>query len=111
MLESASVMAQVEEAKRVYRRRREALLDALAQRGVPGFASSGLNVWIPVPEESRILQQLAASGWAASAGARFRLESGRAIRLTVATLEEAEAEPLAADIAAAMRGGSASLGV
>lgn len=109
MLESPAVMRRVEEAKERYRRRREALLRALAERDVPATGRSGLNVWIPVLEESRMLQQLAAEGWAAAAGARFRLETGRAIRLTVAGLEEAEAEDLARDILHATRGKSGSL--
>lgn len=90
----------VREAARAYAARRKALLDALAAHGIAAHGVSGLNVWIPVPEETALVQSLAQSGFAVSAGERFRLRSGPAIRVTIARLPLAQARPLADAIAA-----------
>ncbi len=97
--------ALLELGRDTYRRRREALVDALAARGVPAHGRSGLNVWIPVVEEGATVQWLLGAGWAVLPGARFRLRSGPGIRVTVSTLDEAEAERLAGDVAAALAPG------
>jgi len=97
--------ALLELGRDTYRRRREALVGALAARGVPAHGRSGLNVWIPVVEEGAAVQWLLGAGWAVLPGARFRLRSGPGIRVTVSTLDEAEAERLAGDIAAALAPG------
>jgi DNA-binding transcriptional MocR family regulator len=88
-----------------YRRRREALVGALAARGIPAHGRSGLNVWVPVVEEGAAVQWLLGAGWAVLPGERFRLRSGPGIRITVSTLDQAEAERLAGDIAAALAPG------
>jgi len=97
--------ALLELGRDTYRRRREALVGALAARGVPAHGRSGLNVWIPVVEEGAAVQWLLGAGWAVLPGARFRLRSGPGIRVTVSTLDEAEAERLADDVAAALAPG------
>jgi DNA-binding transcriptional MocR family regulator len=97
--------ALLELGRDTYRRRREALVGALAARGVPAHGRSGLNVWIPVVEEGAAVQWLLGAGWAVLPGARFRLRSGPGIRVTVSTLDESEAERLADDIAAALAPG------
>ncbi|MCB5168694.1 aminotransferase class I/II-fold pyridoxal phosphate-dependent enzyme [Streptomyces bambusae] len=88
---------------RSYGRRREALIGALARRGVEAYGRSGLNVWVPVPDETGAVTRLLQAGWAVAPGARFRVASGPGIRLTVSTLTEAEIEPLADVVAAAAR--------
>ncbi|WP_226029488.1 aminotransferase class I/II-fold pyridoxal phosphate-dependent enzyme [Streptomyces hyderabadensis] len=85
----------------VYGRRRDALLGALAEHGVTGQGRSGLNVWIPVPDETGAVARLLHAGWAVAPGARFRLAAPPGIRITVSTLGEEEAGPLAAAVAAA----------
>jgi len=97
--------ALLELGRDTYRRRREALVGALAAHGVPAHGRSGLNVWIPVVEEGAAVQWLLGAGWAVLPGARFRLRSGPGFRVTVSTLDEAEAERLAGDIAAALAPG------
>ena len=97
--------ALLELGRDTYQRRREALVDALAARGVPAHGRSGLNVWIPVVEEGATVQWLLGAGWAVLPGARFRLRSGPGIRVTVSTLDEVEAERLAGDVAAALAPG------
>ncbi|MBQ1093445.1 aminotransferase class I/II-fold pyridoxal phosphate-dependent enzyme [Streptomyces sp. B93] len=87
-----------------YGRRRDALIAALARRGVPAQGRSGLNVWIPVPDETGAVARLLHSGWAVAPGARFRLDAPPGIRVTVSTLTEAETGPLADAIASAVGG-------
>lgn len=79
-----------------YNERRRALLDALSARGVEAHGRSGLNVWVPVPDESGALSALLAAGYAAAPGSWFRIRSGPALRVTTATLDP-EAAPLVAD--------------
>ncbi|OIK06546.1 GntR family transcriptional regulator [Streptomyces monashensis] len=88
---------------RSYGARRDALLDALADRGVVGHGRSGMNVWIPVPDETGAVARLVQSGWAVAPGARFRLNSPPAIRITVSMLTEKDIAPLAEAVAAAVR--------
>ena len=89
-------------AERRYATRRVALVAALAEHGITAHGRSGLGVWIPVEEETGILQALAERGWAVSPGERFRYRSAPGIRVTTSTLEPADARRLADDIAAAV---------
>ena len=93
----------VQRAARTYAERRAALLEALAARGIEAHGRSGLNIWIPVPEEVTAVQGLLDAGYAVSAGERFRIESGPAIRVTVSRLPVATAGALADSIAACLR--------
>jgi DNA-binding transcriptional MocR family regulator len=85
-----------------YRDRREALITALAARGVTAHGRSGMSVWVPVPDETAAVARLLHAGWAVAPGARFRLSSPPAVRITVSTLTEAEAAPLADAVASAV---------
>ncbi|MFC7216827.1 aminotransferase class I/II-fold pyridoxal phosphate-dependent enzyme [Streptomyces polyrhachis] len=84
-----------------YAARREGLIGALAARGVAAHGDSGMNVWIPVPDETGAVARLLRAGWAVAPGARFRLASPPGIRVTVSSLTGADLAPLAADLAAA----------
>ncbi|WP_191878165.1 aminotransferase class I/II-fold pyridoxal phosphate-dependent enzyme [Streptomyces filipinensis] len=86
-----------------YGARRDALVDALAKRGVVAHGRSGMNVWIPVPDETGAVARLLQAGWAVAPGARFRLASPPGIRITVSTLTEGDITPLAEAVAAAVR--------
>ncbi|CAM5387938.1 Aminotransferase class I/II-fold pyridoxal phosphate-dependent enzyme OS=Streptomyces tendae OX=1932 GN=GUR47_30405 PE=3 SV=1 [Streptomyces tendae] len=90
----------------VYGRRRDALLGALAEHGVAGHGRSGMNVWIPVPDETGAVARLLHAGWAVAPGARFRLSAPPGIRITVSTLGEEDAGPLAAAVASAVGPGA-----
>ncbi|MFE0513932.1 aminotransferase class I/II-fold pyridoxal phosphate-dependent enzyme, partial [Streptomyces sp. NPDC058964] len=85
-----------------YRSRRDLLITALADRGVAAHGRSGMNVWIPVPDETGVVARLLHAGWAVSAGARFRLSAPPGIRITVSTLTPEETGPLAEAVAAAV---------
>ena len=84
-----------------YGTRRDTLIAALAERGVAAHGTSGLNVWIPVPDETGAVARLLHAGWAVAPGARFRLGAPPGIRVTVSTLTADEAGSLAEAIASA----------
>ena len=90
-------------AGRVYTERRNALLRELRTRGIPAHGVSGLNVWIPVAEESATVQVLLHAGWAVKAGERYRIATPPGIRVTTATLPPAEAARFAEDLARVIR--------
>lgn len=97
---AARLLARAEQA---YTVRRQAMLRALAAHGIEAFGRSGLNVWVPVAEEVSVVRALLDAGWAVSAGERFRIDSPPGIRITIATLEEGEAEAVAPSIAGSMQ--------
>ncbi|WP_318204665.1 aminotransferase class I/II-fold pyridoxal phosphate-dependent enzyme [Streptomyces sp. SCL15-4] len=88
---------------RSYGARRDALVGALADRGVTAHGRSGMNVWVPVPDETGAIARLLQSGWAVAPGARFRLASPQAVRITVSPLAEQDIGALADAVAAAVR--------
>lgn len=90
-------------AESAYTERRHALIQALRNRGIAGQGASGLNVWVPVPEEHGPTRRLIDLGWAVSAGQRFRLNSPPALRITVTTLLPHEADSFADDLVLALR--------
>ncbi|HEY6417470.1 MAG TPA: aminotransferase class I/II-fold pyridoxal phosphate-dependent enzyme [Candidatus Binataceae bacterium] len=108
MWSDAKITRLVRRAAETYTARRQALVAALRKHGIEIHGRSGLNVWIPVAEETATVQALLNSGWAVLAGESFRLKTAPAIRVMTATLEVEEAPRLARDIAAALhpRGGS-----
>jgi len=89
-------------AERTYTARRVRLLQELTERGIRAHGRSGLNVWIPVRDESAAVAALLQRGWAVTGLERWRLHSEAAIRITTATLSMEEASPLADDVAAAL---------
>jgi DNA-binding transcriptional MocR family regulator len=103
LLDSAKVREQLEQAERIYARRREALLYALAEHGIAATGRSGFNVWVPVPDEASVANRLLHAGWAVAQGARYRIASPPAIRITCAALPETEAPRLAAAVAQAFQ--------
>jgi DNA-binding transcriptional MocR family regulator len=92
-------------AREAYAARRAALLDALAARGLAAHGRSGLNVWVPVPEEVSAVHALADAGFAISAGEPYRLRSAPAVRVTISTLRPGEAARVAEALAGALAPG------
>ncbi|VAZ75167.1 HTH-type transcriptional repressor YtrA [Mycobacterium persicum] len=92
----------VRKAERRYADTRVRLRAALADRGVVAYGRSGLNVWIPVPDETVAITRLLNAGWAAAPGSRFRIMTPPGIRITIADLTAGEIDPLADSIAEAM---------
>jgi DNA-binding transcriptional MocR family regulator len=93
----------LQRAASTYTDRRRALLDQLAARGVAAHGATGLNVWVPVPAEAPVLQQLLEAGFAVAPGERYRLQSPPGIRITSAALDPADASLVADAVAAALR--------
>ncbi|MFB7632833.1 aminotransferase class I/II-fold pyridoxal phosphate-dependent enzyme [Streptomyces sp. NPDC056149] len=90
-----------------YGERRDALIQALKQRGVQAHGRSGMNVWVPVPDETSAVARLLHSGWAVAPGARFRMQSPPGIRITVSGLTADDTVPLADAVAEARGVGEA----
>ncbi|MFE6777608.1 aminotransferase class I/II-fold pyridoxal phosphate-dependent enzyme [Streptomyces sp. NPDC057702] len=86
-----------------YGERRDALIAALAERGIEAYGRSGMNVWVPVPDETGAVSRMLHAGWAAAPGARFRMASPQGIRLTISAIGVEEVEALADTVAAAIR--------
>ncbi|WP_418955876.1 aminotransferase class I/II-fold pyridoxal phosphate-dependent enzyme [Streptomyces tritici] len=84
-----------------YGERRDGLVRALAARGVPAYGATGMNVWVPVADETGAVTRLLGAGWAVAPGARFRSATGPAVRVTVSGLALSDLEPLADVLAAA----------
>jgi DNA-binding transcriptional MocR family regulator len=89
----------VARARDVYTARRRALIGELERREVHAHGRSGLNVWVPVREEAPVVRGLLDAGWLVTSGERFRFATPPGIRVTTATLREAEAAEVAAVIA------------
>lgn len=114
LLEDPAAAAAVTRAREEYERRRAALGDALARRGVTTSPGSGVNLWIAVDNEHTALITLAAAGIRASPGSPFLvtpLESDH-IRVTSGLLSdglEAVADHIAAAAGPGASSGSTSL--
>ncbi|MFC7310544.1 aminotransferase class I/II-fold pyridoxal phosphate-dependent enzyme [Streptomyces monticola] len=87
-----------------YGERRDALIGALARRGVTAHGRSGMNVWVPVADETGAVARLLHAGWAVAPGARFRMSAAPGLRITVSPLAAAEIETVADAVAAAAGG-------
>jgi len=95
--------ALLERAAAAYGQRRAALVTALVERGVAASAPSGLNVWVPVPAEGPVLRGLQQAGWAVQPGEVYRVATPPAVRITITTLQPAEAPALADALAGLLR--------
>ena len=89
-------------AEQQYTGNRMRLCAALTERGLQAHGRSGLNVWIPVPDETVAITRLLSAGWAAAPGTRYRIRTEPGIRITVADLTESEIDPLADAVAEAV---------
>lgn len=97
------VELQLERARESYARRRLALVSELADRDVPAHGRTGLNVYIPVAEETPVVSALMQRDWSLRAGEAYRLRSRPFVRATISLVAPAEIETLADAIAAAVR--------
>ncbi|MFF0435676.1 aminotransferase class I/II-fold pyridoxal phosphate-dependent enzyme [Streptomyces sp. NPDC004327] len=102
LLADPAVTRLVAAGEAAYTERRRALTGALGSYGIRALGESGLNVWVPVRDESAVVNGLRTHGWWVAAGARFRIAAPTAVRITTATLRPDQAERLAADFAAVL---------
>ena len=103
-LSDASVLAEIAEAGRHYAERNELFAARLTERGLPTEAADGLNLWVDLPVEARLVaDRLMRRGWLARTGDEFVLGDRRAashhLRLTVHDLTADEADRLLDDLA------------
>ncbi|GAA2670858.1 aminotransferase class I/II-fold pyridoxal phosphate-dependent enzyme [Actinoplanes palleronii] len=75
-------------AARSYAVRRRTLRTLLQAQGVPAFGETGINVWVPVPDETHAIATLRDAGYAVAPGALFRIAAPPGIRITVSPLAE-----------------------
>jgi hypothetical protein len=75
---------------------------ANSSKRIRATGHSGFNVWIEVPDETGVVGRLLQAGWAVAPGARYRLNTPPAIRVTTATLPESLAPAFAAALADAL---------
>jgi DNA-binding transcriptional MocR family regulator len=95
------VAAAIAAAADGYARRRRDLCAALAARGVAARGATGINVWVPVMDETRAVAVLRDAGYAVAPGSLFRIASAPGVRITVSPLDDAGIPALADAIAAA----------
>jgi DNA-binding transcriptional MocR family regulator len=109
LLRDEGTAATLVAAREEYARRRAAMTDALAERGVSTTGSDGINLWVDVADERAAQLGLAARGIGVAPGTPFlvsRLSSDH-LRLTVGLVRD-DVEALADHIA--MASGSSPVG-
>jgi DNA-binding transcriptional MocR family regulator len=104
MWSDPAASARIEVARREYGRRRAAFTLALQRRGVPALARSGVNVWVPVPDETLAVTRARDAGFAIAPGSLYRIAAGPAVRVSLGPLRPPMVEPLADALAAAVIG-------
>ncbi|WP_037674741.1 aminotransferase class I/II-fold pyridoxal phosphate-dependent enzyme [Streptomyces globisporus] len=110
LLADESVRDLVAAGEEAYAERRATLIGALGAYRIRAVGASGLNVWVPVRDESAVVNGLRTQGWWVAAGARFRIAAPPAVRITTATLAPADALRLAADFAEVLGDAQATYG-
>lgn len=110
LMTDTDTRALVARARAAYAARRETLAGELAARGVASHGASGMNLWVPVRDESAVVNGLRSYGWWVAAGARFRLSAGPGVRISTAGLGTADAARLASDFALVLGESEATYG-
>jgi DNA-binding transcriptional MocR family regulator len=110
LMSDPATEALVRAAATAYPLRRQALIAALAGHGIEARGVSGMNVWVPVRDESAVVNGLRSHGWWVAGGARFRIAAAPGVRITTADLEPAEAVRLAGDFADVLADGLGTYG-
>jgi DNA-binding transcriptional MocR family regulator len=98
---------EVEDARLEYAARRSKFQEVLGDHGVLVAGTDGLNVWVPVHDESAALMRLAARGIGAAPGVPFNVlpTAQDHIRVTVGLVDR-DLDAVAAEVAAAATAGS-----
>jgi DNA-binding transcriptional MocR family regulator len=99
----AAASARVEIAKSEYAHRRLQLIGLLRARGVEARARSGVNVWVPVADETYAVTRLRDAGFAVAPGSLYRVATPPAVRVSIGKLRPPMYEPLADVLVEAVR--------
>ncbi len=85
LLTDAEPVEQVARARDTYARRRRALVEALEDRGVAVEGTEGLNLWLPVRDETAAVLRLSSQGVGVAPGQPFavRPESQSFVRVSI----------------------------
>jgi DNA-binding transcriptional MocR family regulator len=102
LLTDKSARAQVRKAGEIYDERRQSLIESLRRIGLTPMGRSGYNIWLPVAEETPVVQSLGVAGWAVAAGERFRLGSPPGIRITASRLHGKDVQRFTSELARIM---------
>ncbi|MFS0733057.1 aminotransferase class I/II-fold pyridoxal phosphate-dependent enzyme [Microbacterium sp. 1P10UB] len=105
LMTDETVLSGISRARTHYAARNAAFADRLAARGLPTEVRDGLNLWVPLGAPAAdVSAGLMRRGWLARDGDEFVLEGEASthLRLTVHKLDDADAEQLADDLAAAV---------
>jgi DNA-binding transcriptional MocR family regulator len=86
LLTSRSVQKKIVAAGVAYRDRYQALQAALKKKGFKVTGSAGLNLWIPLQNETEVAQRLFDAGWLVSPGREFCVTAQPGIRVTSARM-------------------------
>jgi len=107
LLTDPVAVAEVARARDEYTRRREALVAGLISRGVQVASGDGLNLWVPVHDESAAIVRLASQGIGVTPGSPFEVMPGGPahVRVTAGLVANGH-EELAETLAAAANTGS-----
>lgn len=107
LLTHAPSIRAVERARQTYAERRAAIVDVLVRKGVPVRGKDGLNIWVPVRDESAAQLRLATRGIGVAGGGPFSVRSAKAqhVRVTTGVVRH-DHDEVAGYIAEAARGGS-----
>lgn len=105
LLTDSAASTAVARARDAYAERRAQLVGALAAEGITVGGTDGINIWVPVGDETATVVQLASRGIGVAPGAPFAVLPGQAphVRVTAGLLA-ADHAAVAAAIADAARG-------
>jgi len=99
LLDDSATQEMVNLARDSYTHRRNRMTSALRALGVAASARSGLQVWVPVPDEQAVVMAMLERGFAVRAGDIYRLQAPPAIRITTAALDDHTIDALAVALA------------
>ena len=100
-LTSNDVRKRLDKTRSEYTRRRDELSKALQAQGIDVTpASGGFNVWVRLHQDAKdVAYALAKKGWLVRLGSAFEVQgSVEAIRVTVSTLQDGQAQRFAEDL-------------
>lgn len=103
LLDDDATTALLAKTTNSYARRRNLLIETLAEHGVAASGVSGLNVWIPTTHEHASISAARAAGYAIRSGTPYQLTSTRAVRVTISNLTDDDIVAIAHAIGTAHR--------